>query len=451
MAPWLVHYMFERLGCRCCCFGLAALGVAIGLAVSEFGSCGSHAAEQKPELRMASFSFLVLPFANPSGDAGQDYIAANITGDLTAGLSGVEGSFVIARSSALAIASQLLAVDEIGRRFGIRFVLRGSASVADRRLHVTATLLRTEDGQQVWSTQFERDFVALRRLEREIIDEIAHQLGATIADAASVHLSASVPDAGALDASLRANAALDMPQTAKTLGEARRLFETALQADPHAVEAKAGLAAVHLASALSSWGSGLAIELQQCERLVQQVLTTEPRHPHALSILGALRRATNRRHEALAAYEAVLAADRNDANAHAQIGRLKIDLGEAHSALPHIELALRLSPLDAQRSLWFTFAGLALLYTGQPKMARQWLEKSVAAAPQFVTALVFLGVAQELDGQDADARRTIEEARRINPSLSIARVERQFAPDEPRALAGWSPIADSLRRIGLPN
>ena len=300
---------------------------------------------------------------------GQDYIAANITGDLTGGLSDVEGSFVIARSSALAIAPQLLAVDEIGRRFGIRFVLRGSAFVGDGRLHVTAALLRTEDGQQVWSMQFERDFVALRRLEREIIDEIAHQLGATIADAASVHLSASVPDAGALDASLRANAVLDMPQTAKTLGEARRLFEAALQADPHAVEAKTGLAAVHLASALSGWGSGLAIELQQCERLVQQVLTTEPRHPHALSILGALRRATNRRREALAAYEAVLAADRNNANAHAQIGRLKIDLGEAASALPHIELALRLSPLDAQRSLWFTFAGLALLNTGQPKVA----------------------------------------------------------------------------------
>jgi hypothetical protein len=84
-------------------------------------------------------------------------------------------------------------------------------------------------------------------------------------------------------------------------------------------------------------------------------------------------------------------------------------------------------------------------------MARLWLEKSVAAGPQFVTALVFLGAALELDGQDADARRTIEEARRINPALSIARVERQFAPDEPRAIAGWSPIADSLRRIGLPN
>jgi hypothetical protein len=87
----------------------------------------------------------------------------------------------------------------------------------------------------------------------------------------------------------------------------------------------------------------------------------------------------------------------------------------------------------------------------QPSAAKSSLEKSVAAAPQFVTALIFLAAAQELGGLDTDAHRTLEAARRINPTLSIKRVEQQFAPNEAQARAQWSRITDSLRRIGLPN
>ena len=83
----------------------------------------------------------------------------------------------------------------------------------------------------------------------------------------------------------------------------------------------------------------------ECQRLVHEALAADPRNVRALETLGALCRANGEPREALAAYETA-AADRNDANAHAQIGRLKLDLGEARGALSHIELALRLSPLD---------------------------------------------------------------------------------------------------------
>ena len=86
--------------------------------------------------------------------------------------------------------------------------------------------------------------------------------------------------------------------------------------------------------------------------------------------------------------------------------------------MPHVELALRLSPLDPQRPLWFTFAGLALLHIGDPAAARSWLEKSVAVAPQFVTSLVFLAAAQQLEGHSEEARRTIAAVQRLNPTLS---------------------------------
>jgi tetratricopeptide (TPR) repeat protein len=134
----------------------------------------------------------------------------------------------------------------------------------------------------------------------------------------------------------------------------------------------------------------------------------------------------------------------------ALIGRLKIDLGEPAQALPHIELALRLSPRDPQRALWFAFAGLALLYTGEPAAAKSWLEKSLSAAPQFVTPLVFLAAAQQLEGHGEDARRTIAAVQRLSPNLSVTRVEQQFVPAE-RTRPEWSRIRESLRKAGLPD
>src|SRR6516165_1628580 len=288
-------------------------------------------------------------------------------------------------------------------------------------------------------------------LERQIRIQISQRLGVAVADATTPIESLPAHDVAALDSLLRAKAMANMPVTPQTIAQARSLFSMALRSPPLAPEAKAGLAAVDLLTALNQRGGALALALMECERLVQEALVGEPRNVRALETLGALRRATGKPREALAAYEAVALLNHNDANAQAQIGRLKLDLGEPVQALPYIDLALRVSPMDAQRALWFTFAGLAQLYADEPGAARAWLEKSVAAAPQFVTALIFLAAAQELDGHETDARRTLDAARRINPTLSLRRVEQQFVPTESQVQAQWSRIADSLRRIGLPN
>jgi hypothetical protein len=79
-----------------------------------------------------------------------------------------------------------------------------------------------------------------------------------------------------------------------------------------------------------------------------------------------------------------------------------------------------------------------------------WLEKAVAATPQFVTASVFLAAAQQLEGESEIARRTMAAALQKSPTVSIGRVDQQFAPADP-ASPRWSRIRDSLRQAGLPN
>src|SRR5262249_49827772 len=175
--------------------------VAVGVAMS----CGgrSCAAEPGSEQGMASLSFLVLPFANPSGDPDQNYVAVNVTSDLTARLSDIAGSVVIARSSALAIASQSLPLAEIGRLFGVRYVLRGEAFTEGTHIHLTARLVRAENEEPLWSERFEREFAALWNLEREIVAGIARRLDVTHADVGPHSPPEAAQDAAALDSLLR--------------------------------------------------------------------------------------------------------------------------------------------------------------------------------------------------------------------------------------------------------
>ena len=66
-------------------------------------------------------SIVVLPFTNLSNEPEQEYFAEGITDDLSADLSRIEDSFVIAPSTALAYKN----VDpkRVGRELGVRYIL----------------------------------------------------------------------------------------------------------------------------------------------------------------------------------------------------------------------------------------------------------------------------------------------------------------------------------------
>jgi adenylate cyclase len=332
-------------------------------------------AQPQPEHVVPSLSFLVAPLQNSSAEApAQDYLAADITDNLVADLSRLAGSFVIAAASAAAMTQSSTEIGELRKQTGVHFLIRGDAGVHGTTIRVAATMLDLENAKKVWDGQIERPFVELHALERDLVVQIADHLG--VAPPKNLRSAGRMEpqNAVALEALLRANVLLKMPQTASTISKAQRLLEDVLRADPASSGAMVGLASIHLAVALASRSKAAASnELTQCEQLLQQALAQDSHHVGALSTLGALRRATGKRRDALAAYEAAADINPSDANVQAQIGRLQIDPGQPTQASARIEQALRLSPLDPQRPLWYTFAGLATLYAKQPDAARSWL------------------------------------------------------------------------------
>jgi adenylate cyclase len=120
-----------------------ALALALALVVGGLGWQILYADRQR--LTDASplaprLSIVVLPFANLSGDASQDYLGDVLTEELTTSLSRLPNTFVVSRTTAFAYRGKAEHVKAIGKELGVRYALEGSAQRSGARIRVTAQL-----------------------------------------------------------------------------------------------------------------------------------------------------------------------------------------------------------------------------------------------------------------------------------------------------------------------
>ena len=97
-------------------------------------------------------SLVVGPFGHDSSEKDGSYFARGISSDLTTALASSSALHVVLdpdRSS-----EDLPAALDFARRFGVQFVLTGSARAPQGQVRVVARLLRTRDGSQIWQQEF---------------------------------------------------------------------------------------------------------------------------------------------------------------------------------------------------------------------------------------------------------------------------------------------------------
>jgi TolB-like protein len=91
-------------------------------------------------------SIAVLPFANLSGDPGQEYFADGIVEDLTTALSRMRWLFVISRNSSFTYKGRAVDAKQVGRELGVRYLLQGSVRKSGIRLRIGGQLIDASSG-----------------------------------------------------------------------------------------------------------------------------------------------------------------------------------------------------------------------------------------------------------------------------------------------------------------
>jgi TolB-like protein/class 3 adenylate cyclase len=170
-------------------------------------------------------SIVVLPFANLSNDADQQYFADGITEDLTTDLSRLAHMLVISRNTAFTYRGKPIDTKQIGHELGVRYVLEGSVRRSGDQVRANAQLVDAETDAHLWAERFDANVGDLFALQNEITARIANTLSLELL---RVEVARPNEHPDTLDYILRGREASNKPPSRENYADAVSLYERAL-------------------------------------------------------------------------------------------------------------------------------------------------------------------------------------------------------------------------------
>lgn len=125
-------------------------------------------------------SIAVLPFANMSGDADQEYFVDGMAEDIITALAKFEQLFVIARNSSFVYKGRAVDIMQVGRELGVHYVLEGSVRRAGGRVRITGQLIDAETGSHLWADKFDGQLEDVFDLQDQITANVVAAIEPTV-------------------------------------------------------------------------------------------------------------------------------------------------------------------------------------------------------------------------------------------------------------------------------
>ena len=360
---------------------------------------GARGRERAAAPTDAKLSICVLPFANMSGDAEQEYFSDGISEDIITDLSKVSALAVVSRNSAFQFKGKHVDLRQVARQLEVGHVLEGSVRKAGNRVRITAQLIDASHDSHVWAERYDRDLTDIFALQDEISQAIVAALRLRLLPAEKAAIArrgTTNPDAYNLYLMARQRW-IAGNNSQRDLEEIARLAHRAVDIDPNYALAWAQVAMAH---------SGLHFR-------------------HGLAAA-----------EGQAAAERALELDPDLAEAHAIKARFLAGDDRYAEANAEIEIALRLGP-DSFEAHWCA----AYLFYRQRRIteAASHYETAAALSEESFQAPTMLVSCYRALG-DASARAT---AARV----ALARAEKAVAQDHSNGQAAGAAAA-ALAALG---
>jgi len=397
-------------------------------------------------------SIAVLKFDNLSNDPDQVYFVDGLTEDLITDLSLNRELFVISSSSTFVYAGRSVDTVQIGRELGVAYILRGSIRRSKSRVRVSVELVDAPTGSTVWSERFDRELTDIFALQDEISRTIAGRLAPEVTKA-RVGETRDTPtkSLAAWDLYLQAKAA-QAEFTSARQAEAIRLADLAIQRDPSFAAPYALIARAKGAQFFFQWIDSPERTLTEAIDRARTAIRLDGDDAAAYAALGYVYRLTGDETRAIGHLERASQLNPNDANIRLELAHT-LDWFRKHDrALPQILEAIRLSPRDPQLEVMYFRKAHILFHLRD-------FEASLAAARDMAGVLTndtwrtYYHMIRAANfaylGREDEARKEIDNARRLRPGLSLTSIRKRFegSNNDPENRRIW---LDALRKAGMP-
>jgi len=374
-------------------------------------------------------SVAVLPFANMSGDAEQEYFSDGLTEEVITALALWRSFPVIARNSSFAYKGKAVDVKRIGRELGARYLLEGSVRKSGNRVRVTAQLIDAASGHHVWVEKLDRELDDVFALQDELTQRIAANLEPAIGKAELARSKTKPPDnLDAWDYYLRGRSRLH-EFTKEGNVEARKMFERTIEIDPTYCEAFANLAWTHARDLLLEYPEDREGSMAALYEAARQAVVLDDESSLAHHLLSTAYIWRNELDLAIGEGRRAVAFNPNDADSRHALGN-KLDLAGDPEGITLMEQAQRLNPQDPQRHMQLSFLARAYLNARQYDRSMETAQKAIQWRPDYPHAHYVLALGLGHLGREKEARAALDECERFHPGFVEKRADWRPYPSD---------------------
>jgi adenylate cyclase len=404
-----------------------------------------------PHIRLAGQlpSIAVLPLSNVGGDPSDDYFCDGVVEDITLSLAGLRELMVISRGSTLAYRGRQPDPREVGRMFGVRYVLSGSLRRSERSVRVSVELCDSSSGAALWGERSEVAPGELFDVQDRIVGGIVAGIAPNVRAAELRTAMRKKPENfSAYDHTLRALHIINSLEKATFL-QARDYLQKAMHEDRDFAMPVAWLARWYNIYVGQGWSSDPLADRTKALEFAGRAIEQDPQNALALATYGHLQSFLYHDYDsALVYFDRALVACPNHSLAWFLSSPTLSYVGRGEQAVRHTERALRLSPLDRNLFSYYSSLNLAYYSLGSYEEAVKWGRLSASENPQYTANLRYLTAAlAALDRLD-EAREMAASLMQREPDFRLGAFARTLQPFRDTELSAR--YLQHLRKSGLP-
>lgn len=389
------------------------------ISITESGSSGEELSSMLHQLeRIARPSLAVLPFRMIGGDERHAALASALPDELIADLARLQWLFVTARGSSFRLRPDETDFSEIGRLLRVRYCLHGALEVSEPNLAVTVQLVDTRDGGIVWADRFSGRIDDVHTMREQIRSQVlvALEIRIPLHEASRARLSA----VESLDAWSAYHLGLQHLYRFNRLDNAAAaaLFERAVALDPSFARAHAGLSFVHFQTAFMHYTNDLAGAISHARRFAERGIELDPLDPFVNFTMGRTFWLQGDLDTSLGWLERATEISPHFAQGIYARAWTEALAGRAGDGRQHVDLAMRLSPLDPLHYAMQATRAFTHMLLGEDAEAAHWAERGARSPGAHVLIAMIASAAHTLKGDRERAAFWAANVRDRSPTLT---------------------------------
>ncbi len=406
--------------------------------------CGKPATESAEEASRPSIA--VLPFRSIGAAGSIAAIADALPHELITELSRLRWLFVTARGSSFRLRGLDADIGEVGRLLDVRYCLSGTVEVAGASLAVTVQLIDTRDGGVVWAEHFGGSIDDVHQIREDIRSRIltALEIQIPLHEAALARFTVTEN----LDAWSAYHLGLQHMYrfNRKDNAAATALFQQAVSRDPGFARAHAGLSFIHFQTAFMRYSDDLAGEIVLARRFAERGLELDPIDPFVNFTMGRSFWLEGDLESSLAWLERATSISPNYAQGIYARGWTESLAGRGLDGRRHVDLAMRLSPLDPLYYAMLGTRAFTHMVMGEDAEAAVWAERAACSPGAHVLIALIAVAAHALGGNEVRAASWAANVRSRNSALACSDFFRAFPMQSEATKAR---VSHALARFGF--